>query len=382
MPAPERPFAVSHVGLLGDLVDPVPRDQVVARIVEEWGAEVDEARALLDGFLGAHLVQEVGAHAPDQLLASYEDLDVHRMMLDDQVRNEAFIQAIRGQVGPGDRVLDAGSGTGVLAVHAALAGARVVAVEGTTVADVARRVARDNGVEDRVEVRQVRLEDVEVDPPVDLLLSEWLGHFGLWEGVLPTVLGVRDRCLAPGGRLIPSRVSLWLAPLSSPDLARHRGLAFWSAPVAGLDYRGVADVERARLQSHPVRVPASALAAAGQCLGDLDLATVSPTDLAFTRELAFPLDTDRVVDGWAGWFVADLGAGILLDTSPIAPPTHWLQVYFSWDPLPVLAGDRLVVRVTLLPMEAGRRRPPLRLESTLLRGQEVVHAAVWRYDED
>jgi hypothetical protein len=38
-----------------------------------------------------------------------------------------------------------------------------------------------------------------------------MGYFLLFERMLPTVLNVRDRCLAPGGLMMPGRVRIYLA---------------------------------------------------------------------------------------------------------------------------------------------------------------------------
>ena len=51
----------------------------------------------------------------------------HRLMLADAERMRAYQQAIAARVRPGQRVLDLGTGTGVLAMWAAQAGAEVVA---------------------------------------------------------------------------------------------------------------------------------------------------------------------------------------------------------------------------------------------------------------
>src|SRR5438552_2508186 len=90
-------------------------------------------------------------------------LDQHRALLADSVRTNAFAEAIARVVRPGDVVLDLGSGSGVLAILAARAGARkVFAIEQGHMADVATMVVANNGCRDRVEVLHARSHDVDL----------------------------------------------------------------------------------------------------------------------------------------------------------------------------------------------------------------------------
>ena len=76
----------------------------------------------------------------------YAEIEVHRTMICDRVRTDAFRRAIDAVVRPGDVVLDVGAGTGLLSLFAARAGAsRVYAVEQTTVAVLAQELAAANG---------------------------------------------------------------------------------------------------------------------------------------------------------------------------------------------------------------------------------------------
>jgi hypothetical protein len=56
------------------------------------------------------------------------------------------------------------------------------------------------------------LDDVEAD----IIVSEWMGYFLLFERMLPSVLNVRDKCLAPSGIMIPGRVKIMIAAGSLP----------------------------------------------------------------------------------------------------------------------------------------------------------------------
>jgi type I protein arginine methyltransferase len=42
----------------------------------------------------------------------------------------------------------------------------------------------------------------------DLVVSEWMGYFLIFENMLPSVLAVRDNCLKEDGDIIPREASL------------------------------------------------------------------------------------------------------------------------------------------------------------------------------
>ena len=130
----------------------------------------------------------------------YAEIEVHRTMICDRVRTEAFRRAIDSVVRHGDVVLDVGAGSGILSMFAARAGAaRVYAVERTTVAVVAQELAVANGVAEIVRVIQGDVMDIELPERVDVIVSEWLGGFGIDEGNAGT--GHRGpRPLAQAGR--------------------------------------------------------------------------------------------------------------------------------------------------------------------------------------
>ena len=142
----------------------------------------------------------------------YAEFEVHRTMIRDRVRTEAFRRAIDSVVRPGDIVLDVGAGSGILSVFAARAGAaRVYAVEQTSIAVLAQELAAANGVAEIVQVIHGDVLDIEPPERVDVIVSEWLGGFGIDEGMLVPVIAARDRWLKPGGVMIPRSVTAWAA---------------------------------------------------------------------------------------------------------------------------------------------------------------------------
>jgi len=135
----------------------------------------------------------------------------------------------------GKAVLDVGSGSGVLAIWAAMAGARVVyAVEATSMAKQARRLAEANGVGHIVQVFEGYMEQIELPEQVDIIISEWMGYFLLRESMLDPVINARLRWLKPGGACYPSHATLFLSPIRSslylPKLQEYENeIAGWTS---------------------------------------------------------------------------------------------------------------------------------------------------------
>eukprot|EP00906_Rhabdomonas_costata_P029185 RCo041207 len=141
---------------------------------------------------------------------AYNDLTVHRTMLQDKPRMEAYWKTFRSLQDTGCLsgrvVLDVGAGTGILSIWAAQCGAaRVYGVEASGMATMAQRLVSHNGVQDKVRILQGRMEDVELPEKVDIIVSEWMGFYLLHESMLSSVLVARDRWLKPGGLLLPRR---------------------------------------------------------------------------------------------------------------------------------------------------------------------------------
>ena len=101
---------------------------------------------------------------------------MHIAMLNDRRRTASFLAAIRRVVRPGDVVVDVGTGTGVLAIAAAQAGAaRVYAVEATGIGKLAEANFRANGLQDRITLVPGWSMQVTLPERADVLVSEVIG---------------------------------------------------------------------------------------------------------------------------------------------------------------------------------------------------------------
>jgi precorrin-6B methylase 2 len=150
----------------------------------------------------------------------------HARMLHDDRRTNDYVAAVRAAVRPADIVLDIGTGSGVLAIAAARAGARhVYAVEASDIADVAERVFASNDVQDKVTLIRGWSRDAELPERADVLVAEVIGNEPFEEEILETTLDARRRLLKPDARLIPHTLELVAHPLLIPDEeARQRAI--------------------------------------------------------------------------------------------------------------------------------------------------------------
>jgi type I protein arginine methyltransferase len=284
---------------------------------------------------------------------NFSGLGEHEEMLSDSVRVDAYHRAIRRSVQPGDVVLDLGTGTGLLAFLASRAGARkVYAVEHGDVIEVAREIARHNGFTN-IEFVQANSREFTPPEPIDLVVHEQMGDELFNENMVQNVVDLRDRVLAPGGRILPARFRLFVEPVSMHDAMRVR--RFWNIALPeGIDLAAMerspiaARYDTGRNEQLWVR-PGSVASTVGrpEPILELDLHALDdleslPADHVVERTAT----EDVVVDGACVWFEAIFDDEVTLTTSPLATSTSWGNRMFRLDD-EVGAGQALRLHVHL-----------------------------------
>ena len=312
-------------------------------------------RGLVDaGFL----VDPSEAAATPVFFDNFASVDIHRRMLADDTRLDAYHRALQSLVGPKTTVLDAGTGSGVLACLAAQAGAeRVFAVDNADLLDVARDTIRAAGLSDRIEVIQGDFANVDVPAQVDVIVTETFGAFALAEGSSRDLRACAARHLKDQGRIIPSAVELWLAPVGDGQLLKESVEVFQE--TRGLTFPALN--EAAMHRARTVEISPDSLLHAGKRWAEL----AYPDDDTPDGELSFSdLPAGELV-GLAGWFVLRLAEGVELPTGPADPQTHWHQVFLPLPRTDVAAGSTLSLRVHVEPAPDDRRAIEIHTEWTL-----------------
>ena len=291
----------------------------------------------------------------DLAVSRYGELSIHRWMLRDEVRNEAYRQALLHVVKPGHVVLDMGAGTGILSIFAAQAGARkVYAVERTEVAAVARRMVASNGYDDHIEVIQADLEDVDLPEKVDVIVSEWMGGLGVDENMLAPLVMARDRWLGPGGTMIPGRVTAILAPASVTEF--DGALEYWRSRPHGVDMSVIANITTHETFMTQAYLTLPDLVAEPQAMWSHDPHTCSleEADSSFQTKLTFEAVNEGKLSGFVGWFTAEMSNGRTLTSAVGAAHTHWGRMLFPLDhPIEVVAGTPIHVELHCDPSVPG-----------------------------
>ncbi|NYZ15560.1 class I SAM-dependent methyltransferase [Azospirillum sp. RWY-5-1] len=156
-------------------------------------------------------------------------------------RTQSIRRALQAAVRPGGRVLDAGCGSGLLSLLALAAGASdVVAIDRDNI-DLARALARENGVEGRIRFIEADLNtlDAQAVPGTfdSLLAFVYTNHPIVDEPRSRTVASLRRRFGSPSCVTVPNRVRYWAVACEWPQFDAFTELADLRHAVADMEHR-------------------------------------------------------------------------------------------------------------------------------------------------
>ena len=94
----------------------------------------------------------------------------------------------------------------------------VIGVDCSGIIEQARKIVEVNGFADKITLIKGKVEEIELPvEKVDIIISEWMGYFLLYESMLDTVIYARDKWLVEGGVMMPDKATLYIAAIEDGE---------------------------------------------------------------------------------------------------------------------------------------------------------------------
>eukprot|EP00903_Cladosiphon_okamuranus_P019111 g17584.t1 len=300
----------------------------------------------------------------DYYFDSYSHFGIHEEMLKDEVRTMSYMNAIEHNkhLFEGKVVMDVGCGTGILSMFAARAGAKqVIGIECSTIIEQARKIVEANGFADNITLIKSKCEDITslealagVDK-VDIIISEWMGYFLLYESMLDTVIYARDRWLKDGGLMLPDKATLLVGAIEDEQYRKEK-IDFWDQ-VYGFDMSVIKEI--ALTEPLVDVVEGKAVVTDCQSILSLDLADCKKEQLQFKSEFVLTARRNDFVHAIVAYFdcqFSQLHKPLQFSTGPFTEYTHWKQtVFYLRQPITISKGESIKGKITVKPNEKNPR---------------------------
>lgn len=271
-------------------------------------------------------------------------LEEHIGYVSDHVRLDYFRRAIASTVTPGDLIADVGCGVGVLGMMCLRAGAaHCWGIDRSDAIEIARESMAKSGLGDRYSCIRGLASRVNLPQPVDLIICDHVGYFGIDYGIIDMIGDACRRFLKPGGKVMPSRIKLFVAAAASSD-CRAKAEA-WSRDAIPAEFHWLRKYGVNTKLAHAFK--AQDIHTDPAELGTIDLRADNPEHFSFKASLR--VICDGVIDGLVGWFNCELAEDVWMTNSPLEPGAiDREQAFLPFDqPIAVTVGDMLEVTVAI-----------------------------------
>ena len=273
----------------------------------------------------------------------------HISMMNDAPRNEAYLKALNLAIGEDDVVLEIGTGSGLLSMMAADAGAKnVITCEASsTIAKAATRIIEKNGYSEKITVIDKISTELIVgkDLPrqADVVISEVLSAEFVGEGVRSTILDANQRLLSDGGRMVPESGAIKVALLgSNTEICNKISVN----TIEGYDLSNFNSIMSQKISLNLNDRPT--LLSNSEDAFNLNLYDSQPISKS-EKVLSLKVTKSGLCLGVIQWLRVQLFDHIEYENTPGDTASHWpTPVYLFDQPLEVTAGQILEVKAVLL----------------------------------
>ena len=272
----------------------------------------------------------------------------HFSMMNDEVRNKAYSDALKLAVGDGDVVLDIGTGSGLLSLMAAASGAeKVITCETSrTIAEAAKEIIDINGYRGKISVLNKKSTDliVGVDLPqrADLIVSEVFSSEFVGEGVRTTILDANKRLLKKGGRIIPQSGKIRIALIdNSPEIFSNTSVA----SVHGFDLSKFNSISQSKFPFKTRDKPL--LLSNPEDAFDINFYDESEV-VGEEKIIKLQVNQNGLCVGLIQWIWIHMYKELEYENKPGENDSHWTTpIYLFEDPVVAKIGDVLEIKAVL-----------------------------------
>ncbi len=268
----------------------------------------------------------------------------HFEMLNDEQRNAAFQTALTNAITPDTVVLDIGSGTGLLAMMAARAGAKetITCEMVPQLAGLARDTVELNGLADRIVTLDKKSTSLAVGNQLkrraNLLVTETVDCGLLAEGIVSSIAHAKANLLTEDARIVPCAATVYGIVVESSRL-RNLNCA---KRAAGFN---VSLINRyATAHYFPVRLAAFEYTALTDPFEVFHFDFANGTIIPDQKVISVPAKLDGVGQCIVFWFNMQLDEAASISNEP-GSTTHWEQALQCLDvEVPIHAGDTFAIQ--------------------------------------
>ncbi len=270
----------------------------------------------------------------------------HLPMINDFERNDAYKHALERAVTPDSLVLEIGTGSGIVSMMAARAGAKqVVTCEVNPIlARVAKETVARNGYADRITVvprlsTQLTVgEDGDLPEKADVFVSELINIGMLAPRMLSVLQHARTHLVKPGGAIIPRASTVYAMLVETPELARIN-------PVETIDGFDMSSFDVFRSPGYQqIDLAADAHIPLSERFTALDFDFTRNMPEEGEEEIAVTVTAEGTCHGVAFWFDLFMDDEVVYKSESLSRTNHWKQAMtFLELPIKVRPGDRLTV---------------------------------------
>ena len=264
-------------------------------------------------------------------------------MIADKVRMDAYAYALKAAIGPDSVVLDLGAATGIHALLACKFGARrVYAIEPNEAIHLARDLAEANGYAGRIDFIHDLSTRVTLPERADIIVSDLRGVLPLFGQHIPSIVDARQRHLAPGGRLMPKRDTLWVALVEARGIYNEL-VKPWDTPY-GLVMEEAKQIALNRWSGDDTgEFRPGNLLMEPQIWAVLDYGSIENPDVGHAN-MVHKATRDGTAHGLLIWFDAELAEGIGFSNGPQAnkvTEVYGRGFFPLLEPVSIAKGDTI-----------------------------------------